>query len=62
MTGKEDKVYRILTSIIVIAFCCHLLLAAFVIFNPNKSYITNLRSEKAYRLFGVTGPFPTADW
>ncbi len=61
MTKREQKFYRIVTYFFVVALLCHVLLASFLIFNPNKDYLTNLRVEKAYRLFGLTGPFFSED-
>jgi hypothetical protein len=57
MISKEKKVYRYCTYLFIVALLCHLLLAIFIIFNPNKDKLTNQRWEKAYRLFGLTGPF-----
>lgn len=61
MTEKERKFYRITTCFFFAALLCHVLLASFLIFNPNKNYLTNSRLEKAYRLFGLTGPFFSED-
>lgn len=61
MTGREQKFYRIATYFFFVALLCHVLLASFLIFNPNKNYSTTLRIEKAYRLFGLTGPFFSED-
>ncbi len=57
MTEQEKKIYHVLTYIFLAVLLCHILFAAFSIFNPNKNYLTNQRWEKAYRLFALTGPF-----
>jgi hypothetical protein len=61
MTEREQKFYRIATYIFAAVLLCHILLASFLIFNPNKNYLTDSRFEKAYRLFGLTGPFFSED-
>ena len=57
MTTQEKKLYYTLTYLFIAILSCHILFASFSIFNPNKDYLTNQRWEKAYRLFGLTGPF-----
>lgn len=57
MTEREQNFYRIATYFFITVLLCHVLLASFLIFNPDKNYLSNSRIGKAYRLFGLTGPF-----
>lgn len=61
MTIRKKKIYRTLTYFFVTALLFHIFLAAFLIGHPNKNYLTTSSWEKAYRLFGLTGPFFSED-
>lgn len=61
MRSREKKIYTLLTHSFVIVMTCHVVLAMVLIFYPSKLYLTDTRIEKAYRLFGLTGPFFSED-
>ena len=61
MRSRESKIYSLLTHSFVIVMSCHVMLAMVLIFYPGDLTVTNTRLEKAYRLFGLTGPFFSED-